>query len=92
MYFNTKNSVLFMHVRNLFFLYQAHGRAILLSVYKSEMDKRAAALSSPLRTVLLHLVDLYVTYWALEKVGDMLLVRDFFLVRFAYYFYVKRKC
>ncbi|XP_013149592.1 PREDICTED: probable peroxisomal acyl-coenzyme A oxidase 1 [Papilio polytes] len=52
---------------------EAHGRAILLSVYKSEMDKRAAALSSPLRTVLLQLVDLYVTYWALEKVGDMLL-------------------
>ncbi|XP_013176608.1 PREDICTED: probable peroxisomal acyl-coenzyme A oxidase 1 [Papilio xuthus] len=52
---------------------EAHGRAVLLSVYKSETDKRAAALSPPLRKVLLQLVDLYVMYWALEKVGDMLL-------------------
>ncbi|CAG4986312.1 unnamed protein product [Parnassius apollo] len=52
---------------------EAHGRAILLSVYKSEMDKRTASLSSSLKKVLLQLVELYVIYWALEKVSDLLL-------------------
>ncbi|XP_072946829.1 acyl-coenzyme A oxidase 1-like [Epargyreus clarus] len=52
---------------------EAHGRAVLLSVYKSEMDQRVATLSAPLKTVLMQLVDLYFVYWTLRNMGDLLL-------------------
>lgn len=43
-------------------------------MFKSEMDVQTATLSGETRTVLLQLVELYTVYWALEKVGDLLLV------------------
>ncbi|CAH2049995.1 unnamed protein product, partial [Iphiclides podalirius] len=52
---------------------EAHGRAVLLSVYKTEIDKRSVTMSPPLRMVLHQLVEMYAVYWALEKIGDLLL-------------------
>ncbi|XP_050555124.1 probable peroxisomal acyl-coenzyme A oxidase 1 [Spodoptera frugiperda] len=52
---------------------EAHCRAFLLSTYKSEVDRTAGSLSQPLKKVLNYLVELYAIYWALEKVGDLLL-------------------
>ncbi|KAI8438110.1 hypothetical protein MSG28_010742 [Choristoneura fumiferana] len=52
---------------------EAHARVILLSVFKSEMDVQTLTLSGETRTVLFQLVQLYTIYWALEKVGDLLL-------------------
>ncbi|KAJ2940647.1 hypothetical protein O0L34_g14754 [Tuta absoluta] len=53
---------------------EAHCRAIVLSTYKSEMARKTALLSQPLKIVLNQLVELYCVYWALEKIGDLLLV------------------
>ncbi|KAI5632452.1 acyl-CoA oxidase domain-containing protein [Phthorimaea operculella] len=52
---------------------EAHCRAIILSTYKSELARRSASVSEPLKVVLNQLVELYCVYWALEKVGDLLL-------------------
>ncbi|XP_068627061.1 acyl-coenzyme A oxidase 1-like [Battus philenor] len=52
---------------------EAHGRATLLSVYKSEMDKRISTMSPPLKAVMNQLLELYAVYWALERLGDLLL-------------------
>ncbi|XP_045456830.1 probable peroxisomal acyl-coenzyme A oxidase 1 [Melitaea cinxia] len=51
---------------------EAHCRAILLATYHKETAEQAASTSPALRRVLQQLVDLYVVYWALEYVGDLL--------------------
>lgn len=53
---------------------QAHCRAFILSTYKSEVERTTSTLSEPLKRVLNQLVHLYAVYWALEKLGDLLLV------------------
>ncbi|KAJ0182748.1 hypothetical protein K1T71_002117 [Dendrolimus kikuchii] len=52
---------------------EAHCRVILLSTYKSEIDRTSSSLSGPVKRILSQLVELYVIYWALEKLGDLLL-------------------
>ncbi|VVC95919.1 unnamed protein product [Leptidea sinapis] len=52
---------------------EAHGRAVVMSVYKSETDKYASTVSAGLKTVLYQLVELYAIYMVLQKMGDMLL-------------------
>nr|XP_026497149.1 probable peroxisomal acyl-coenzyme A oxidase 1 [Vanessa tameamea] len=52
---------------------EAHARVIVLTVYKAEVEKRAASLSPPLRAVLYQLLELYFIFWTLEKMGDLLL-------------------
>ncbi|XP_037968819.2 probable peroxisomal acyl-coenzyme A oxidase 1 [Plutella xylostella] len=51
---------------------EAHCRAILLQTYYKETEKVSARASPALRPVLLQLVDLYIVYWALQRVGDLL--------------------
>ncbi|KAJ8736597.1 hypothetical protein PYW08_007253 [Mythimna loreyi] len=52
---------------------EAHCRALILSTYKSEAEGTTSSLSEPLKRALNQLVELYTVYWALEKVGDLLL-------------------
>nr|XP_032529066.1 probable peroxisomal acyl-coenzyme A oxidase 1 [Danaus plexippus plexippus] len=52
---------------------EAHGRAIVLAIYKQQIEKQARNVSLPLRDVLHQLLELYMVYWTLEKVGDLLL-------------------
>ncbi|CAH0405622.1 unnamed protein product [Chilo suppressalis] len=51
---------------------EAHCRAILLSSYYEETKALVPAASPALRKVLEQMVDLYVVYWALQKLGDLL--------------------
>ncbi|XP_050343192.1 probable peroxisomal acyl-coenzyme A oxidase 1 [Nymphalis io] len=51
---------------------EAHCRAILLATYFDETEARAGGVSPALRRVLRQLVDLYVVYWALQTLGDLL--------------------
>ncbi|XP_026319430.1 probable peroxisomal acyl-coenzyme A oxidase 1 [Hyposmocoma kahamanoa] len=51
---------------------ESHCRAMVLSCYYEENEKLMKNVSPALRTVLLQLVDLYVVYWALQRVGDLL--------------------
>ncbi|XP_026758677.2 probable peroxisomal acyl-coenzyme A oxidase 1 [Galleria mellonella] len=51
---------------------EAHCRAILLYTYYTETEKIVNTVSPALRQVLLQLVDLYVVYWALQRLGDLL--------------------
>ncbi|KAJ0182752.1 hypothetical protein K1T71_002121 [Dendrolimus kikuchii] len=51
---------------------EAHCRAILLSSYHEQTLSQVTNVSPELREVLLQLVDLYVVYWALQRVGDLL--------------------
>ncbi|KPJ09436.1 putative peroxisomal acyl-coenzyme A oxidase 1 [Papilio machaon] len=51
---------------------EAHCRAIILSSYYTETEKISRDVSAPLRLVLTQLVELYVVYWALQCVGDLL--------------------
>lgn len=51
---------------------EAHCRAIVLSCYHEQTLAQVARVSPELRAVLLLLVDLYVVYWALQRVGDLL--------------------
>ncbi|XP_049873454.1 probable peroxisomal acyl-coenzyme A oxidase 1 [Pectinophora gossypiella] len=51
---------------------EAHCRAMLLSCYYEETEKLCAQASPALRQVLSQLADLYVVYWALQRVGDLL--------------------
>ncbi|XP_037298571.1 probable peroxisomal acyl-coenzyme A oxidase 1 [Manduca sexta] len=51
---------------------ESHCRAIILSTYNEEMKIQAASASPELKKVLFQLVDLYVVYWALQRVGDLL--------------------
>ncbi|CAG9796941.1 unnamed protein product [Diatraea saccharalis] len=50
---------------------EAHCRAILMSSYYEETQTLVQDASDPLKKVLLQLVDLYVVYWALQRVGDL---------------------
>ncbi|GBP29031.1 Probable peroxisomal acyl-coenzyme A oxidase 1 [Eumeta japonica] len=51
---------------------EAHCRAVLVNTYWAETQRRTATLSSSLRVVLQTLAELYVVYWALETIGDLL--------------------
>ncbi|XP_047519876.1 probable peroxisomal acyl-coenzyme A oxidase 1 [Pieris napi] len=51
---------------------EAHCRAIILSTYYKETQELVKTVSAELKTVLLQLVDLYVVYWALARLGDLL--------------------
>ncbi|XP_047985323.1 probable peroxisomal acyl-coenzyme A oxidase 1 [Leguminivora glycinivorella] len=51
---------------------EAHCRAFILTTYFTETENQIKSVSPALRTVLLQLVDLYVVYWALQRVGDLL--------------------
>ncbi|XP_068627015.1 acyl-coenzyme A oxidase 1-like [Battus philenor] len=51
---------------------EAHCRAIILSSYHNETEKLVQNTSAPLRLVLQQLVELYVVFWALQCVGDLL--------------------
>ncbi|XP_073958416.1 acyl-coenzyme A oxidase 1-like [Choristoneura fumiferana] len=51
---------------------EAHCRAFILSTYFEETENLVKATSPALRQVLLQLVDLYVVFWALQRVGDLL--------------------
>ncbi|XP_045771180.1 probable peroxisomal acyl-coenzyme A oxidase 1 [Maniola jurtina] len=51
---------------------EAHCRAMLLSTYYKENEKQVKTVSPALRQVLLQLCDLYVVYWALQRIGDLL--------------------
>jgi hypothetical protein len=59
------------------FILKAHGRAVILSAFKSEVDRTINTLSAPLQHVLRQLVELYFYYWTLEKLGDLLLVSNY---------------
>ncbi|XP_052748855.1 probable peroxisomal acyl-coenzyme A oxidase 1 [Galleria mellonella] len=52
---------------------ESHGRAIVVQVFKTETDRIASSLSPPLRKALDQLVELFTLYWALERLGDLLL-------------------
>ncbi|KOB77089.1 putative Acyl-coenzyme A oxidase 1, peroxisomal [Operophtera brumata] len=52
---------------------EAHCRSFILSTYHSEIRRKAASLSAPLKAVLHQLVELYAIYWTLERLGDLLL-------------------
>lgn len=56
------------------FIHQAHCRAILCEVSWSEMQRLSKTVSPNLGKVLLELAELYLTYWSLEKRGDLLMV------------------
>ncbi|VVC95915.1 unnamed protein product [Leptidea sinapis] len=51
---------------------EAHCRAIILATYFKETQIRVDSASPALKQVLLQLVDLYVVYWALARLGDLL--------------------
>ncbi|CAG9581083.1 unnamed protein product [Danaus chrysippus] len=51
---------------------EAHCRAIILSTYYKEIERQSNLVSPELATVLRQLVDLYVVYWALQCIGDLL--------------------
>ncbi|XP_059058429.1 probable peroxisomal acyl-coenzyme A oxidase 1 [Achroia grisella] len=50
----------------------AHCRAILCEVFFTEVQKLSSTISAPLALVLQQLAELYLTYWTLEKGGDLL--------------------
>ncbi|XP_026319545.1 probable peroxisomal acyl-coenzyme A oxidase 1 [Hyposmocoma kahamanoa] len=52
---------------------EAHCRAFVLKTYKEEIDRNTATMSATLKKVLNQLNEMYCVYWALEKVGDLLL-------------------
>ncbi|XP_052748854.1 probable peroxisomal acyl-coenzyme A oxidase 1 [Galleria mellonella] len=52
---------------------ESHGRAIVVQVFKAETDRTTSSLSLPLRKALDQLVELFTLYWALERLGDLLL-------------------
>nr|AII21963.1 acyl-CoA oxidase 2 [Sesamia inferens] len=52
---------------------EAHCRAILCAVSWKEMVRHATNSSPNLAKVLLQMAELYLTYWALEKRGDLLM-------------------
>ncbi|KAJ8736603.1 hypothetical protein PYW08_007259 [Mythimna loreyi] len=51
---------------------EAHCRVFILTSYFEETERLVKNASPELREVLLQLVDLYVVYWALQRVGDLL--------------------
>ncbi|CAH0405627.1 unnamed protein product [Chilo suppressalis] len=52
---------------------EAHGRAIIMKMFRSEVERTVPALSNQLQTVIRQLVQLYFYYWTIEKLGDLLL-------------------
>ncbi|KAM3958975.1 acyl-coenzyme A oxidase 1 [Aphomia sociella] len=52
---------------------ESHARAIVIEVFKTEVDSRKTSLSAPVKKVLDQLVELFTVYWALERLGDLLL-------------------
>ncbi|XP_038208249.1 probable peroxisomal acyl-coenzyme A oxidase 1 [Zerene cesonia] len=52
---------------------EAFGRAVVLSVFKSEVEKYVETASQGVRSVLFDLVELYFTHMVLDKMGDLLL-------------------
>ncbi|CAH3966597.1 probable peroxisomal acyl-coenzyme A oxidase 1 [Pieris brassicae] len=52
---------------------EAYGRAVVLSVYKAEVERYSKIVSSSLQTVLSDLLEMYIIYMALETTGDLLL-------------------
>ncbi|CAB3240217.1 unnamed protein product [Arctia plantaginis] len=52
---------------------EAHCRAILCEISWSEMQRLSKTVSPNLGKVLLELAELYLTYWTLEKRGDLLM-------------------
>ncbi|XP_026758707.1 probable peroxisomal acyl-coenzyme A oxidase 1 [Galleria mellonella] len=51
---------------------EAHCRAILCNVFWTEVQRLSSSISAPLAQVLRQLAELYLTYWTLEKRGDLL--------------------
>ncbi|KAM3960886.1 acyl-coenzyme A oxidase 1-like [Aphomia sociella] len=51
---------------------EAHCRAILCEVFWREVQRISPTLSVPLAKVMQQLAELYLTYWTLEKTGDLL--------------------
>lgn len=51
---------------------EAHCRAIFCEVTWKEMQRLSTTVSTNLANVLLHLAELYIVYWTLEKKGDLL--------------------
>ncbi|CAH2102908.1 unnamed protein product [Euphydryas editha] len=51
---------------------EAHCRVILLSSFYEEIQTCSKTVSAELRVVLIQLLDLYIVYWALEKLSDLL--------------------
>ncbi|KAL4713845.1 hypothetical protein ACJJTC_015499, partial [Scirpophaga incertulas] len=52
---------------------ESHGRAVILSVFKSEVERTITSLSVSLQQVLRQLMELYFHYWTFEKLGDLLM-------------------
>ncbi|CAK1544438.1 unnamed protein product [Leptosia nina] len=52
---------------------EAWGRAVVLSIYKSEIERYGQTVSPALKSVLFDLVELYYVHLTLEKMGDLLL-------------------
>ncbi|XP_059058335.1 probable peroxisomal acyl-coenzyme A oxidase 1 [Achroia grisella] len=52
---------------------ESHGRAVVVEVFKSEIASTTTSLSPPVRKILDQLVELFTLYWALERLGDLLL-------------------
>ncbi|XP_045447152.1 probable peroxisomal acyl-coenzyme A oxidase 1 [Melitaea cinxia] len=52
---------------------EAHARVLVLTAYKTEVERKTVTLSPPLKTVLHQLLELYFIFWTLEKMGDLLL-------------------
>ncbi|CAH0724580.1 unnamed protein product, partial [Brenthis ino] len=51
---------------------EAHCRAVLLLTYWNEIQRLTETCSENVKTVMNHLVMLYLVYWALERTGDLL--------------------
>lgn len=51
---------------------EAHCRVFVLTSYFEETERQVKNASPQLKEVLLQLVDLYVVYWALQRMGDLL--------------------
>ncbi|XP_063357758.1 probable peroxisomal acyl-coenzyme A oxidase 1 [Cydia amplana] len=51
---------------------EAHCRAVICSAYWSETQRLTASSSANVRAVMQQLASLYITYWALERTGDLL--------------------
>lgn len=55
---------------------QAHCRAVISDTYRQEIVRLTANSSPNVKIVMDQLVTLYLYYWALERTGDLLLVRS----------------
>lgn len=71
---------------------QAHCRAVILGSYWTETERLASVLSPNVSAVLSQLAELYLVYWAIEKAGDLLLVRQFYYSIENIDFYMSSTC